>query len=659
MNRLWTFRHHRGHFGYQGLRFFVVSAIVYVCNLAILTVLVELGLGKIVSQAIAIVLVTPANFVGNKLWSFRRRHDAGVIALARAPRPLVAAMFASSAGAADRSARLTKDRATANFLAKTSGDRRSSRATRRGAHWLDATRRLGERTDAQTGAGRDVWRCRTTTARPARSRRARSTTRPVRVTEAWTGPQVAWTMARCNDGAFGGEKINSLPVGSAFCAALPARARRLPAAALLRNLDLLALLVVLRLALVLQPRRHLHAAFRSSTRRSSTCSAALLWIGVAAGRRAARCAGLAGLAPRRRAVFLVGFRIGLNVRDVERDRRRLRGRHRRGADLERRAPYGHFPIEDACKACGPADTERRDPGPDPDERALRVRQPPAATRTGPSPTRPTCPGYWIFGWSGQVGQPARRALHVDPLRPALPLGLALVGRRFGGRRLGGDARVRLGRVPVHAVRLELEHERRDHARVPDLGLLARAARRSARGAFAALAGLDEVRGAARRAALADLSRRRWRRPGAAAELHRAGSRSRPLAAFSVLLLEPPAPRGAHLLGPDAELQITRESPFSLWDWAQYHAARHPGPALVQRVLQGLLVARRRCRRLRPAHEGAAAARGADGRAPDRLRARPDALVLPLHPVVLPLRRVCCAAQQWPRARRAQHLVTVR
>jgi putative flippase GtrA len=73
-NRLWTFRHHRGHFGYQGLRFLLVSAIVYVCNLAILTVLVELGLGKIVSQAVAIVLVTPANFVGNKLWSFRRRH---------------------------------------------------------------------------------------------------------------------------------------------------------------------------------------------------------------------------------------------------------------------------------------------------------------------------------------------------------------------------------------------------------------------------------------------------------------------------------------------------------------------------------------------------------------------------------------------------------
>jgi dolichol-phosphate mannosyltransferase len=73
-NRLWTFRHSRGHFGFQGLRFFVVALIAYGGNLLILTVLVALGVGEIVSQAIAIVLVTPANFIGNKLWSFRRRH---------------------------------------------------------------------------------------------------------------------------------------------------------------------------------------------------------------------------------------------------------------------------------------------------------------------------------------------------------------------------------------------------------------------------------------------------------------------------------------------------------------------------------------------------------------------------------------------------------
>jgi putative flippase GtrA len=38
-----------------------------------LHLLIGLGLGKFVSQAIAIVLVTPVNFIGNKLWSFRVR----------------------------------------------------------------------------------------------------------------------------------------------------------------------------------------------------------------------------------------------------------------------------------------------------------------------------------------------------------------------------------------------------------------------------------------------------------------------------------------------------------------------------------------------------------------------------------------------------------
>ena len=72
-NRVWTFRHQRGHVGYQGLRFLIVSVIVYAANLALLTAFVEAGAGKIVSQAIAVVLVTPLNFLGNKLWSFRRR----------------------------------------------------------------------------------------------------------------------------------------------------------------------------------------------------------------------------------------------------------------------------------------------------------------------------------------------------------------------------------------------------------------------------------------------------------------------------------------------------------------------------------------------------------------------------------------------------------
>jgi hypothetical protein len=37
-------------------------------------------------------------------------------------------------------------------------------------------------------------------------------------------------------------------------------------------------------------------------------------------------------------------------------------------------------------------------------------------------------------------------------------------------------------------------------------------------------------------------------------------------------------------------QVTRHSPFSLWDWGQYHARGIPDLQLVQKVLEGLLVA---------------------------------------------------------------------
>jgi putative flippase GtrA len=72
LNRLWTFRDRRGGIATQGMRFFVVSLASLGANLLVLHVLIKLGAGKLTGQAIAIVLVTPLNFVGNKLWSFRR-----------------------------------------------------------------------------------------------------------------------------------------------------------------------------------------------------------------------------------------------------------------------------------------------------------------------------------------------------------------------------------------------------------------------------------------------------------------------------------------------------------------------------------------------------------------------------------------------------------
>ena len=72
-NRIWTFREHRGHVGIQGMRFFLVSLVALGANLVVLHLLIVYGgLGKLVAQAVAIVVVTPLNFVGNKLWSFRR-----------------------------------------------------------------------------------------------------------------------------------------------------------------------------------------------------------------------------------------------------------------------------------------------------------------------------------------------------------------------------------------------------------------------------------------------------------------------------------------------------------------------------------------------------------------------------------------------------------
>jgi dolichol-phosphate mannosyltransferase len=73
-NRAWTFRHQRGHLVFQGFRFLLVSTIALGANLAFLSALVALGVPKLPAQALAIALVTPWNFVANKLWSFRRRH---------------------------------------------------------------------------------------------------------------------------------------------------------------------------------------------------------------------------------------------------------------------------------------------------------------------------------------------------------------------------------------------------------------------------------------------------------------------------------------------------------------------------------------------------------------------------------------------------------
>ncbi len=75
LNRHWTFRRQgsvAAHAGFQAARFLTVSLVGLAVNLLVLSGLVELGLPELLSQAIAVAVATPVNFIGNKLWTFDR-----------------------------------------------------------------------------------------------------------------------------------------------------------------------------------------------------------------------------------------------------------------------------------------------------------------------------------------------------------------------------------------------------------------------------------------------------------------------------------------------------------------------------------------------------------------------------------------------------------
>jgi putative flippase GtrA len=69
-NRHWTFGASDGHAGFQAARFFAVSTCGLLVNLTILEALIGSGLADLPAQAIAVAIVMPINFIGNKLWTF-------------------------------------------------------------------------------------------------------------------------------------------------------------------------------------------------------------------------------------------------------------------------------------------------------------------------------------------------------------------------------------------------------------------------------------------------------------------------------------------------------------------------------------------------------------------------------------------------------------
>jgi dolichol-phosphate mannosyltransferase len=73
-NRLWTFRQQRNgsHVAMQGARFFAVSLIAASGGFVLLELFVRAGLPKIPAEMLAVALVVPISFLGNKHWSFRQ-----------------------------------------------------------------------------------------------------------------------------------------------------------------------------------------------------------------------------------------------------------------------------------------------------------------------------------------------------------------------------------------------------------------------------------------------------------------------------------------------------------------------------------------------------------------------------------------------------------
>jgi hypothetical protein len=405
------------------------------------------------------------------------------------------------------------------------------------------------------------------------------------VLEAWTGPQVAWKMARGYPGAFGGKEINGAALWLGFCALFLIGLADLRRPLSLRNLDLLVLLsfsvslwffnrgdVFTSVPLVYPPLLYLLARMVWSAWRGRLGTGAApvwpVWLLAAA------------------TVFTAGFRIGLNVRSsnvIDVGYSGVVGAER---IVHGEAPYGHFPVEDSRKPCGPADSEG--------EIRNRIQTNgrcesanPQGDTYGPVAYEAYIPGYLILGWSGKWDD--LPAAHLSSILFDLLclLGLALVGLRFGGTPLAATLAFAWVAYPF----TQYVSSSNTNDALPPLFLIWGfwlVTSPWARGAAVALSGWTKFAPllvGPLWASYPDALRRPREKLAFVAAFAVAT-----LAAFSVLLLEPHPLHAVDVFWHRTiSWQIGRDSPFSLWDWRQYHAGL-PDLHVLQWVLEGALVA---------------------------------------------------------------------
>ena len=485
-------------------------------------------------------------------------------------------------GPATPGARLTSARATAIFL-------RNGKV----ASWLHRYPQPSLVTQATWDKIRVDWDVAAWSGKAGQIAKGRVADQTGTVTEAWTGPQVAWTMARGGRGAFGGELANDpwVWLGLSLLFLLGLADLRRPLA--LRNLDLLVLLSLLA-SLWLFNRGDVFTAVALVYPPLAYLLARLAWIG--SGRRRV---------PRRRSrplwpvwllvaatVLACGLRVGLNASDSNVIDVGFAGVIGAQRIAHGQAPWGNFPLEDKRPACGPAESagDIRD----------RVQTDgrcesgnPRGDTYGPVAYLAYLPGYGAAGWNGKWdtgrGWSALPAVHITSILWDLltVLGLALVGRRFGGNRFAASLCLAWAAYPLT---LYAFMSNTNDAIAPALLVFGFWLVTSpwARGSAVALAGWTKL--------VALVVAPLWAaypdglRPRTVARFA-GGFLAVSLASFSLLLLEPDVLHAARAFAERTfSWQLGRGSPFSLWDWGAYHAAGIPDLKAVQWVLQGALVA---------------------------------------------------------------------
>jgi hypothetical protein len=404
-----------------------------------------------------------------------------------------------------------------------------------------------------------------------------------RVSESWTGPQVAWKMARGRAGAFGGKTLLKPYVWLAFCLIFLVGLADLRRPLSARNLDLLVLLAF-SISLAFFNRGEI---FRSVPLVYPVLGYLLvrgLWVG--SGRRAGPLRSvwqtwvLAAAA-----VFLLGFRIGLNVEtprgviDVG-----LAGVARANRILDGEAPYGNMPQRGTLEPCGPKDTDGQVR-----ERIQKNGRCESAIERGdtygPVSYLAYVPATAIFGWSGRWDSlPAAHATSIAFDLLAI-LALVLVGLRFGGFRLAALLAFAWTAYPFTAYTLNANT---NDAIMPAFLVFGFALVSSAwaRGGAVALAGWAKF-GALLLAPLwatyPNFDVRRLVRFAVAFTVAT-------LLAFTVLLLEPDLWKAVRIFWDRTiGFQAGRDSPFSLWGWGQYHAKGIPDLGFIQPALVVLTV----------------------------------------------------------------------